>query len=247
MRPMFRPVARLAALALAALVLAGCKSEIYSGLAERDINEMITVLATNGISADRAKAKDGSFALSVDGGEASQAIALLSARGLPRPRYQSLGDVFESKRMVSTPFEERARFMHAVNQELAHSLTQIAGVVSARVHVMMPEENPLQRAAPAPRASVFLYHRPDVSVREYVPVVKSLVVNAVNGLAYEDVAVALFPAGSPIEAGAGGGALSILRNPNHAGLVSLVVIGVGFALFFWARGRTDGTATPRRT
>jgi type III secretory pathway lipoprotein EscJ len=41
---------------------------------------------------------------------------------------------------------------------------------------------------------VFLYERPDANVKTYVPVIKSLVMNSVDNLQYEDVTVAIFPA-----------------------------------------------------
>lgn len=145
----------------ALLLLRGCKSELYSGLAEKDINEMAMVLQARGIQTERSAAKEG-FTLSVSSDDFTEAMAILNAQGLPRKQFNGLGVTFNGEKMVATPFEERARFMYALNEEIAQSLSQIAGVISARVHVTLPESQPFERSKPRPRASVFIYERPDV-------------------------------------------------------------------------------------
>lgn len=218
------------------LMLAGCKSELYSQLPERDANEMIAILASAGIDAERERAKDGTFSLRIETDQQARAIQMLSSRGLPRPKFESLGEIFDSKRMVSTPFEERARFMHAINQELSNSISKISGVTSARVMVMMPDESPLDRNKQPARASVFIYHHPTTPVREYIPMIKGLIVNSVNGLMYENVAVALFPADQSLSP-SGGLSVTNLRLGNLGGLASLMVLMVGGFLVWHMLGR----------
>ena len=232
----------IAALALAS-TLAACKNEIYSSVPEREANEMVSVLGQAGITATREKTKSGTFTISVDRSETTTALAILNQRGLPRQQFDTLGNIFDSKKMVSTPFEERARFMHAINQELANSLTQIAGVVSARVHVMLPDSSPLDRLKQTPRASVFVYHLPEANLSQHIPVIKNLIVNSVNGLNYEDVAVALFPT-TP-----GGyqkpGFLSDLPGANHFPLLLLGVILLAMFLMRETIGRAVGSMLAR--
>lgn len=192
--PLRRILSRAVLVAGLSCMVAACTSEITSSVPERDANEMTSILAQSGIDATRQRQKNGQFSLSVDASKAAEAMAVLAKHGLPRQQLETFGSIFDSKRVVSTPLEERARFMYALNQELANSLTQIAGVISARVHVMLPEADPLERDKPAPRAAVFIYHVPEASMNQYAPVIKNLVVNAVAGLNYEDVALAFFPA-----------------------------------------------------
>jgi type III secretion protein J len=188
------PASAVRAFCLAGLLLlTACKAELYSGLAEKDINEMAMVLQSRGIDTQRSSAKNG-FALAVDSDNFTEAMAVLNANGLPRKQYKGLGVTFSGDKMVATPFEERARFMYALNEEIAQSLNQIAGVLSARVHITLPETAPFEKTKPRPRASVFLYERPSANVKTYVPVIKSLVMNSVDNLQYEDVTVAIFPA-----------------------------------------------------
>lgn len=176
----------------ATLFLAGCQSELYSNLQEREVNEMISVLAVNGIEASRSTDGKGSFSISVDRGDFSTAIAKLSEKGLPRENFGSLGKIFNSEKLVSTPFEERARFMHALNEELSNSISRINGVVSARVHLMVPEDNPFVDDKTPPRASVFIYQEAGKDLRSQIPTIKNLIVNSLDNLEYSFVEVALF-------------------------------------------------------
>jgi len=187
-----KAVARILTITAFGLLLTACKSELYSQLDERQINEMVALLNTNGIDADRIKGEKGTFSLEVERSNFSKSITILSSQGFPRKTYQSLGDVFKSDKMVSTPFEERARFMYALNQELSQSISQINGVVSARVHITVPQKTPFEKNTKTARASVFIYHAPGADIKKDVPVIKNLITRSVDGLLYEDVTVALF-------------------------------------------------------
>lgn len=226
---------RFMAIAMIAGALAGCKAELYSSLSEREANEMIAVLNGAGIGASREKVKGGTFTLSVDKDKTAASIAILNQRGLPRQQFDSLANIFDAKKMVSTPFEERARFMHAMNQELANSLTQISGVVSARVHLMLPDSSPLDKVKPQPRASIFVYHQPNVNISQHVPVIKNLIVNSVNGLNYEDVAVALFPAN--ISGAVSSAGLSSLPFGNQIIFIVIALLVFGAVFFRRSLGR----------
>jgi len=234
--------ARLAIAAFLLAALAGCKSEVYSSLPEREANEIIAVLDQSGISAQRDRAKDGTFSVAIDSGSIGQATEILEREGLPRQRFENLGGIFQSNHMVATPFEERARFMYAMNQELSNSLTQIAGVVSARVHVMMPENSPLDAGKERPRASVFLYHDPLADIRKQVPVIKTLIVNSVSGLAYEDVAVALFPAAKGNAAASAANNASWLQGQSSV-LLAMLIAGSAFFAFSRLRGPAKAGAS----
>lgn len=245
MRNPFSKIARLVLVVAFAGALAACKTELYSSVPERDANEMVSILSQSGISATRERAKAGGFTISVDQDKVGQAVAVLNQKGLPRQQFENLGTIFDAKKMVSTPFEERARFMHALNQELANSLTRVAGVVSARVHIMLPEASPLDRTRQQPRASVFVYYQPGAQVSQFVPLIKNLVVSSVNGMAYEDVAVGLFPAAVTPLAQPGPLAALGLPGANHTILMVLGAILLGMFLFRRAIGRAVNGALTR--
>lgn len=175
-----------------ALVLSGCKVEIYRGLAQQDANDMLATLLGAGVEAENVATKDG-VTLKVEQTQINKAIELLNSRGLPRPKKASMGEIFKQDGMVSSPVEQRARFTYAISEELSRTLSQLDGVVSARVHIVVPTERPNEPEGPA-SAAIFIKHRDNVDLSGYVPQIKQLVAHSVEGLSYDRVSVVLFPA-----------------------------------------------------
>lgn len=180
-------------LAMAAL-LAGCGDQtLYAKLDERQANDMVSVLRLAGVPAQKHGREDGFEVLTAEA-DFARAVQILKAQGLPREDYDSLGKVFKREGFVSTPVEERARLMHALSQELSHTLTSIDGVLQARVTLVVPERHPLSDKVQPSSASVMIKHRPGLNVEALLPKVRALVVNSVEGLPYESVSVVAFAA-----------------------------------------------------
>jgi type III secretion protein J len=184
--------ARLLALLLL-LVLAGCgKVELYGALTEREANEMLALLLRNGIAAEKVVGKNNVTALQVESGRVPDAVELLTAAGLPRDRFTSIGELFKREGLISSPSEERVRYIYGISQELSRTLNAIDGVLSARVHVVLPNNDPLQGGPVRPStAAVLIRHSPGASMDAAVPKIKELVSNAIEGMAYERVSVVL--------------------------------------------------------
>ncbi|MFA6118026.1 MAG: type III secretion inner membrane ring lipoprotein SctJ [Sphingomonas sp.] len=190
---------RLAAplLLLAALTLAGCsRQEVYGKLTEPAANEMLAVLNQAGIPAHKVAGEKDNWSITVDQGEFARAVETLRAHGLPRENYDSLGSVFKKEGFTSTPLEERARLIYGLSQELSRTISEIDGVVQARVHLTMPEADPLSREAKPSAASVFVKYRTGFDLRSQTGAIKSLVTNAIDGLTYDRVSVVMVPAQS---------------------------------------------------
>lgn len=189
----FRTPWRLAALALL-LALAGCKVALHTGLQEQEANEMLAVLLTHSLSAAKEHSGERDWQVLVEESDLGAAVELLREQGLPRSRYVSMGDMFQKQGLVSTPAEERMRYLHALSQELSFTLAQIDGVVAARVHVVVPMNDPLSDKVRPSSAAVFIKHRPEVDLRLLVPMVKDMVAHSIEGLAHEQVSLSLFAA-----------------------------------------------------
>ena len=186
---------RLAWPLLLLLALAGCaRQELYGQLSERQANEMVALLQGAGIEARKEARDAGTYALTAQQEDFGRAIELLHANGLPRGSFESVGQVFKKEGFVSSPVEERARLTYALSQELANTLQTIDGVVVARVHLAVPDKDPLADKAKPASASVFIKHRPGRDLSGQIGQMKALVVNGVEGLPYENVTVALFSA-----------------------------------------------------
>lgn len=191
-----RPARLLGALVLVCL-LAACQTTLYSGLAETEVNEMLVILNTNRIKAEKHSAGKGLWNLTVDERRLAHSLDVLAANGLPREAYRSMGDVFKKDGMVSTPTEEKARLVFAISQELAGTIATIDGVLAARVHLVLPEQDNFGNKTSPSKASVFIKHRSDVDLSAQVGPIKRLVENGVRDLKYESISVFLFAAVAP--------------------------------------------------
>lgn len=238
-----RLIGRLALLCLLCGLLAACKVQLYSGLAQRDANEMLAVLLRAGIDAETVAEKE-SVALKVEQSQIDRAIELLNSRGLPRQKIATLGDVFKQDGLISSPLEQRARFIYAMSEELSRTLTQLDGVISARVHIVIPERRPNEATTAAPSAAIFIKYHDDYDLNGYVPQIKQLVANSVEGLNYDKVSVVLFPSATRPELPPRPKASDELLDRRTllvggAGLLGIVVVLAGVVVFLVMRTRRD--------
>lgn len=181
-------------LMVALVALAGCRTDLYTNVTEREANEMMAALLQNGISAEKAPLRDNLFALSVGNADVSQALTILDELGLPRRNRQSIGEVFQRAGMISSPFEERVRYIHALGEEVAQTLQQIDGILVARVHIVMPEEPGLGQQARPSSAAVFIRQRQGYDLEFLTPQIRRLVSSSIEGVDYEAVTVVLIEA-----------------------------------------------------
>ncbi|KUM27581.1 nodulation protein NolT [Mesorhizobium loti] len=179
------------------LVLSGCKDDLYTKLQERDANEMLALLLDNGVDAVRVAAKDGTSTIQVEKEQVAYSINLLNAKGLPRQAFKNLGEIFQGSGLIASPTEERARYIYALNEELSHTISEIDGVFSARVQVVLPDNDLLQERSTPSSASVFIRHDANINVSALLPQIKMLVANSIQGLSYEKVEVVFVPAERP--------------------------------------------------
>lgn len=193
-----RHLAKQIVLLTLTLFLTACmRHELQTGLTEQNAQEIVVLLNENGIDASAAKEvseKKGEerWSVLIRGGDQNlaQAWRVLQENGLPREKDKSLEDVFSNSGMIPTATEEKARLLVGVSGEINRTLKSIAGVVDARVLVVLPDSSPLldKSERVPPTASVLIKYR-----GSQVPLseddVKKLVGRAVEGLAPENVAV----------------------------------------------------------
>ena len=200
----WRHGARVALIGLCALLAACGQVDLYTKLTEGQANEMVAALQTAGIESTKVDGGEQGWTLKASQADFARAIEVLRSQGYPREEFASLGTVFKKEGFVSSPTEERARLVYGMSQELSHTISEIDGVVQARVHLAIPESKPLAEQAQPPSASVFIKYRPGSNVAAQVGKVKSLVVNSVEGLKVDNVSVQTFPA-QPLPATAAAG------------------------------------------
>jgi len=238
---------RLACLALA-LLLCGCMTDLYTKQPEHDANLMLSALLESHIAAQKVSLDAGkTWNLQVDKQDVVNALAVLQAQGLPKTRHVTLGDMFKKEGLISTPTEERVRFIYGVQQQTESTLEQIDGVVTARVHIVLPNNDPLATVVKPASASVFVKYLPQANLAGLTPSIKTMVARSVEGLSYENVTVTMVP-GTPV-------ALRAHRDSSTgwwaALAVGLVALLAGIGWMAWKRPgwlpevlRRRGAASP---
>lgn len=181
-------------------LLWGCEGQVlFSDLSETEANEIVAALYSSNLTAEKmGDGKGDTYRIYTDRASFSKAVAVLQQKGLPRERFESVGEVFQKDGFVSSPLEERARLNYATSQELARTISNIDGVIMSRVHLAVPKKAHLADSVEPSSASVFIKHRADVDLSQSIGKIKSLIVTGMENLPYDNVTVALFPADPPV-------------------------------------------------
>ena len=183
---------RRALVLIAVIALCGCgREDLYTNVTESDANTMLGLLIARGISATKRPVKENLFAVAVPREQFASAVDILKWYGIPKETFQGIGEMFPKTGLVSSPSEERIRFMHALAGNISEMLSNIDGVIIARVILVLPSNDPYTNSSYPASASVFLKIRPGFDTATQIPQIKQLVMNSVEGLKYEHVAVTL--------------------------------------------------------
>ena len=175
--------------------MVGCsKVELYSKLGEQEANEMMAILLAEHIPCSKMSMDEDSWSLKVQSSDFSRAVRILTEEGYPKQKFVGIGQVFQKSGLVSSPTEERIRFMYALSQELGETISEIDGVVSARVHIVLPNNNPFGDIVQPSSASVFVRHRPGVDRSLLIPDITRLVTGSIEGLEYDNVSCVMLEA-----------------------------------------------------
>ena len=181
-------------MAACSMLLTGCSEEttLHSQLEERQANLVMAALLDAGICCRKKAGEENTWNVMIDSRDFAAAVNLLESRGLPRRQYQGVTEVFKKTGMVSSPSEERIRFMDALAQDLSRTIACIDGVLDARVHVVLPENDPFAKNTLPSSAAVAIRSRWNADIEVLIPQIKSLVKNAIEGLQYEKITVTVF-------------------------------------------------------
>lgn len=195
MRGLVRRWVRLLCALSAVVALAACQVELHSGLEETEANEIIGLLLSNGISASKeVDTRSGLATVKIQERDFSSAVQILKQEGLPRERFATVDQIFGNGGLVSSPTEEQAILTYSISQALAQTISELDGILSARVHIVLPQNDLIKQLAPSgeeakARASVVIRRREDINLDNFVPRLKHFVSSSVDGLEYNDVAV----------------------------------------------------------
>lgn len=124
---------------------------LYNNVSGPDVGEIAQLLQTNDIE---FKLDPVSGMLQVEQSKSAEARMLLASKGLPQSSSVGLEMLQEEQSLGTSQFIEKARYNHALEQELARSVESIRSVESARIHLAIPKQSIFIRNRTKPSASV---------------------------------------------------------------------------------------------
>jgi flagellar M-ring protein FliF len=191
--PAFKPLILL--IGIAAAVAAGVGivlwskeptySLLYGSLGQQDAAQIAQALDTNGIPYKL----EGSGTITVPADRVHDARLKLAGQGLPE------GDggfsvMSKDPGFGVSQFMEGARYQHALETELARTITNLQAVEGARVHLALPRQSAFVRDRRKPSASVFLQMKPGRRLEsEQVTAIVNLVASSIPELESQQVTV----------------------------------------------------------
>jgi flagellar M-ring protein FliF len=125
---------------------------LYANLADKDGGAIIAQLSTMNIPYRHA---DGGAAILVPAAKVHEARLKLASAGLPKGSIVGF-ELMDGARFGQTQFQERLTFQRGLEGELTRSITALAAVQTARVHLALPNQNGFFREQQKPSASVML-------------------------------------------------------------------------------------------
>lgn len=216
-----------------ALLLASCaKVPLFSELDEEEANEIMAHLLEQKIECVKVSGKESKWILQVPQDDFTLAMQTLQALGLPREKRVKMSEVFQKSGLVSSPTEERIRFIDALSQELADTMMKIDGVIAAKVHIALPSNDPLGDSKMTPSAAVFIKYRAGYDVETSTPDLKHLVTKSVEGLLFDDVELVLTPAETipPPPKKVAGNGFTDWQSRQPGWVVPAASAGIGFVI-----------------
>ncbi|MBF5050561.1 Uncharacterized protein CLAVI_000172 [Candidatus Clavichlamydia salmonicola] len=181
------------------LFCTGCgkKSVIASGIPAREANEIVVLLISKGIAAEKTPAITSSVGggggeqlwnIIVDSPQITKALGILNQCGLPRIKGTSLLDLFAKQGLVPSELQEKVRYQEGLAEQLATTIRKMHGIVDSTVQVSFPQS---EDSTATLTASVYIKHRGSLDNPQGLisSKVRRLVANAIPGLAIENVSI----------------------------------------------------------
>lgn len=158
---------------------------LYGNLGQQDAAQIAQALDTNGIPYKL----EGNNVITVPADRVHDARLKLAGQGLPE------GDggfsvMSKDPGFGVSQFMEGARYQHALETELARTITNLQAVEGARIHLALPRQSAFVRDRRKPSASVFLQMKPGRRLEsEQVTAIVNLVASSIPELEAQQVTV----------------------------------------------------------
>jgi flagellar M-ring protein FliF len=119
-----------------------------------------------------------------------EARIFLASKGLPKTSNTGIEALKDQSAMTTSQFMEQVRYVNAMEQELAKSITSIDSVQSARVHLALAKQSAFVRDRTPPKASVVVTPYPGRALSpSQMQAIVNLVAASVPLMTTENVAI----------------------------------------------------------
>src|SRR6478736_7755786 len=178
---------------------------LYANLADKDGGAVIAQLSQMNVP---YRMSEGGSAILVPAAQVHDLRLKMATAGLPKGAVSGF-ELMDSARFGQTQFQERLTFQRGLEGELTRSISSLAAVQAARVHLALPNQNGFFREQQKPSASVLLTLHPGRALdRAQIAGIVHLVSSSVPEMSPKAVSIldqsgALLTGGA--DAGAGGG------------------------------------------
>lgn len=163
------------------LLVVACSKELIRNLDDSQARDVMAVLGKSNIiaTAKTIENKDKpSTTIYVSTEHAAKAMAILREQNLPKEPKKGFNTLYKNSSMIPTSTEEKARFLDALNHEIATHLEHIDGVIDANVLVTLAQKTLLDKQSAPPQASIVLRVSPQSNDTKS-PINKAMIANLV--------------------------------------------------------------------
>jgi flagellar M-ring protein FliF len=221
-------LARVAAMAVIAVLMLGFfaflimrastppLAPLYSGLSFEDSAAIVTELQTQNVNYEIRGEGD---TILVPRDQITQIRMSLAQDGLPT-RGQVGYEIFDQQSTLgATSFVQNINNVRALEGELARTISSLARIKSARVHLVLPERALFSREQKDPTASIVLSVRGELSAGE-IRAIQHLAASAIEGLTPARVSV-VDDTGRLLASGAGNGPEDVIAGETEERTVNV--------------------------
>lgn len=129
------------------LVFTSCQTQstIVNSIPEREANEIVVLLNSKGIQAQKTAAPAAAIGggtgekmwdITVPASQITDSLAILNQAGLPRLKGTSLLQLFGSQGLVPSDMQDRIRYQEGLSEQLATTIRKMDGIIDANVQII---------------------------------------------------------------------------------------------------------------
>ncbi|EPN1001526.1 SPI-2 type III secretion system apparatus lipoprotein SsaJ [Salmonella enterica] len=185
-------VQRIVFLTVLTFFLTACDVDLYRSLPEDEANQMLALLMQHHIDAEKKQEEDG-VTLRVEQSQFINAVELLRLNGYPHRQFTTADKMFPANQLVVSPQEEQQKINFLKEQRIEGMLSQMEGVINAKVTIALPTYDEGSNASPS-SVAVFIKYSPQVNMEAFRVKIIDLIEMSIPGLQYSKISILMQPA-----------------------------------------------------